>query len=124
MHVILGISMIVAPTAEEADYLASSSDLGWSVFIGGVSAAWRRPLRYSPQERVVVEMNRARHCGTPDKVANLIRNIASDLQVDEDDHVDGLRTDGALPRLRADCKGTRRIVSSFCLFDSLWPFGH
>ena len=29
-------------------------------------------------------MNRARHfIGTPDKVANLIRNIASDLQVDE-----------------------------------------
>jgi alkanesulfonate monooxygenase SsuD/methylene tetrahydromethanopterin reductase-like flavin-dependent oxidoreductase (luciferase family) len=39
---------------------------------------------YSPQERVVVEMNRARHfIGTPEKVANLIRNIASDLQVDE-----------------------------------------
>jgi alkanesulfonate monooxygenase SsuD/methylene tetrahydromethanopterin reductase-like flavin-dependent oxidoreductase (luciferase family) len=39
---------------------------------------------YSPQERVVVEMNRARHfIGTPEKVAHMIRNITSDLQVDE-----------------------------------------
>ena len=33
-HVILGVSMICAPTAEEADYLASSSDLGGFASIG------------------------------------------------------------------------------------------
>jgi alkanesulfonate monooxygenase SsuD/methylene tetrahydromethanopterin reductase-like flavin-dependent oxidoreductase (luciferase family) len=43
-----------------------------------------RSYEYSPQERVVVEMNRARHfIGTPETVASMIRNIASDTDADE-----------------------------------------
>ena len=64
----------------------------------------RAATRYSPQERVVVEMNRARHfIGTPETVANMIRNIASDTQADEvmiDVH--RLWPDGAIPLLHLD----------------------
>ena len=44
----------------------------------------RAPTSYSPQERVVVEMNRLRHfIGTPPKVVSLIRQVLDDVQVDE-----------------------------------------
>jgi luciferase family oxidoreductase group 1 len=88
-HVILGVSVICAPTAEEADYLASSSDLGWirlhrREFLPLPSPEEARRYEYSPQERVVVEMNRARHfIGTPATAASMIRNIAKDIEVDE-----------------------------------------
>jgi alkanesulfonate monooxygenase SsuD/methylene tetrahydromethanopterin reductase-like flavin-dependent oxidoreductase (luciferase family) len=43
-----------------------------------------RRYEYSAQERVVVEMNRARHfIGTPARVASMIRNITADTQADE-----------------------------------------
>jgi luciferase family oxidoreductase group 1 len=88
-HVILGVSVICAPTAQEAEYLASSSDLGWvrlhrREFLPLPSPEEAIRYEYSPQERVVVEMNRARHfIGTPEKVANLVRNVAADIQADE-----------------------------------------
>jgi luciferase family oxidoreductase group 1 len=88
-HVILGVSVICAPTMDEAEYLASSSDLGWvrlhrREFLPLPSPEEARAYEYSAQERVVVEMNRARHfIGTPERVANLIRNIASDTGADE-----------------------------------------
>jgi luciferase family oxidoreductase group 1 len=88
-HVILGVSVICAPTAEEADYLATSSDLGWvrlhrREFLPLPSPEEASRHTYSPQERVVVEMNRARHfIGTPARVASLIRNIVADTQADE-----------------------------------------
>jgi luciferase family oxidoreductase group 1 len=88
-HVILGVSVICAPTAEEADYLASSSDLGWvrlhrREFLPLPSPEEASRHQYSAQERVVVEMNRARHfIGTPSTVASLIRNIVSDTGADE-----------------------------------------
>jgi len=88
-HVILGVSIICAPTAEEADDLASSSDLGWvrlhrREFLPLPSPEEARSYAYSPAERVVVEMNRARHfIGTPETVASMIRNIASDTEADE-----------------------------------------
>jgi alkanesulfonate monooxygenase SsuD/methylene tetrahydromethanopterin reductase-like flavin-dependent oxidoreductase (luciferase family) len=88
-HVILGVSIVCAPTAEEADYLASSSDLGWvrlhrREFLPLPSPEEALRYEYSPQERVVVEMNRARHfIGTPHTVASMIRNIATDTQADE-----------------------------------------
>ena len=81
--------MICAPSAEEADYLASSSDLGWvrlhrREFLPLPSPEEASGYHYSAQERVVVEMNRARHfIGTPEKVASLIRNIVGDTQADE-----------------------------------------
>lgn len=88
-HVILGVSVICAPTEEEADYLASSSDLGWvrlhrREFLPLPSPEEASRYVYSAQERVVVEMNRARHfIGTPRKVAGLIRSTVSDTQADE-----------------------------------------
>jgi len=88
-HVILGVSVICAATDEEAGYLATSSDLGWvrlhrREFLPLPSPEEASRYEYSPQERAVVEMNRARHfIGTPEKVASMIRNIARDTQADE-----------------------------------------
>jgi luciferase family oxidoreductase group 1 len=88
-HVILGVSVICAPSDHEAEHLASSSDLGWvrlhrREFLPLPSPEEASRYTYTPQERVVVEMNRARHfIGTPEKVASLIRNIAADTQADE-----------------------------------------
>ena len=72
------------PTDEEADYLTASSDLGWlrlhrREFSPLPSPEEARAYQYSPQERVVVEMNRLRHfIGTPPKVVSLIRQIVED----------------------------------------------
>jgi len=88
-HVILGVSVICAPTEEEADYLATSSDLGWvrlhrREFLPLPSPEEASRYAYTPQERVIVDMNRARHfIGTPDKVASLIRNITADTLANE-----------------------------------------
>jgi alkanesulfonate monooxygenase SsuD/methylene tetrahydromethanopterin reductase-like flavin-dependent oxidoreductase (luciferase family) len=87
--VILGVSVMCAPTDEEADYLTSSSDLGWlrlhrREFSPLPSPEEARAYSYSPQERVVVEMNRLRHfVGTPPKVASLIRQVVAEVQADE-----------------------------------------
>jgi len=88
-HVILGVSAICAPTEEEADYIATSTDLGWVRLhrrefspVPSPEEASRYP--YTAQDRVIVEMNRLRHfVGTPDKVANIIRRVAEDTQADE-----------------------------------------
>ena len=75
--------------ARRRNLLASSSDLGWvrlhrREFLPLPSPEEARRYDYSPQERVVVEMNRARHfIGTPETVANMIRNIVLDTQADE-----------------------------------------
>jgi luciferase family oxidoreductase group 1 len=88
-HVILGVSVICAPTMDEAEYLATSSDLGWvrlhrREFLPLPSPEEASRYEYSPRERVIVEMNRARHfIGTPDKIASLIRNVAADTQANE-----------------------------------------
>jgi len=88
-HVILGVSAICAPTEEEADYLATSTDLGWvrlhrREFTPVPSPEEASRYVYNAQERVVVEMNRLRHfVGTPSKVAAMIRHAAEDTQADE-----------------------------------------
>lgn len=88
-HVILGVSVICAPTDEEADYLASSTDLGWvrlhrREFTPMPSPEEATRYAYNAQERVIVEMNRLRHfVGTPPKVVNMIRQIAADTGADE-----------------------------------------
>jgi luciferase family oxidoreductase group 1 len=88
-HVILGVSVVVAPTAEEADYLATSGDLGWvrlhrREFLPLPSPEEASRYAYTPDERVVVEMNRSRHfIGTPERVAAMIRNIAADTSSNE-----------------------------------------
>jgi luciferase family oxidoreductase group 1 len=88
-HVILGVSVICAPTDEEADYQASSTDLGWvrlhrREFTPLPSPAEAIAYSYSPQERVIVDMNRQRHfIGTPFKVASTIRHLLDDTGADE-----------------------------------------
>jgi luciferase family oxidoreductase group 1 len=88
-HVILGVSVICAPTDEEAEYHAASTDLAWVRLHRREFAPLPSPeeaiaYEYSPQERVIVEANRARHfIGTPFKVASTIRNLVSDTGADE-----------------------------------------
>ena len=88
-HVILGVSVICAPTEEEAEYHAASTDLAWvrlhrREFTPLPSPEEAQAYQYSPQERVIVEANRQRHfIGTPFKVASTIRNLVNDTGVDE-----------------------------------------
>jgi luciferase family oxidoreductase group 1 len=88
-HVILGVSMICAPTEEEAEYQAASTDLAWvrlhrREFTPLPSPEEAIAYEYSPQERVIVEANRQRHfIGTPLKVASTIRNLVNDTGADE-----------------------------------------
>jgi luciferase family oxidoreductase group 1 len=88
-HVILGVSVICAPTEEEAEYHAASSDLAWvrlhrREFTPLPSPEEALAYQYSPQERVIVEANRQRHfIGTPFKVASTIRHLVNDTGADE-----------------------------------------
>ena len=88
-HVVLGVSVICAPTSEEADYLATSSDLGWVRLHRREFAALPGPeeasrYQYSPQERGIVEANRLRHfIGSPLEVASRIRRLAEETEADE-----------------------------------------
>jgi luciferase family oxidoreductase group 1 len=88
-HVIIGVSVICAPTDEEAEFQATSTDLAWvrlhrREFLPIPSPEEASRYEYSPQERVVVEMNRQRHfIGTPPKVASLIRQIVEATEADE-----------------------------------------
>ena len=88
-HVILGVSVICAPTEEEAEYHAASTDLAWvrlhrREFTPLPSPEEALAYQYSPQERVIVEANRQRHfIGTPFNVAGTIRNLVSDTGADE-----------------------------------------
>jgi len=88
-HVILGVSVICAPTEEEAEYHAASTDLAWvrlhrREFTPLPSPEEAQAYQYSPQERVIVEANRQRHfIGTPFKVASTIRNLVNDAGADE-----------------------------------------
>jgi luciferase family oxidoreductase group 1 len=88
-HVILGVSVICAPTEEEAEYHAASTDLAWVRLHRRECAPLPSPeeaiaYQYSPQERAIVEANRQRHfIGTPFKVASTIRNLVNDTGADE-----------------------------------------
>jgi len=88
-HVVLGVSVICAPTDEEADYLTRSTDLGWLRLHRREYAPLPSPEEatayvYAPHERVVVEMNRHRHfVGTPPKVAAILRQLVADTGADE-----------------------------------------
>jgi luciferase family oxidoreductase group 1 len=88
-HVILGVSVICAPTMEEAEYQAASTDLGWVRLHRREFAPLPSPdeaiaYRYSAQERVIVEMNRQRHfIGTPERVTATIRHLIDDTGADE-----------------------------------------
>jgi luciferase family oxidoreductase group 1 len=88
-HVIVCVSIICAPTDEEADYLATSTDLAWvrlhkREFAPIPSPDEARRYQFSAMDRVIVDQNRLRHfIGTPLKVASMIRQIAADTMADE-----------------------------------------
>jgi luciferase family oxidoreductase group 1 len=88
-HVILGVSVICAPTEEEAEYYAKATDLAWvrlhrREFTPLPSPEEALAYVYSPQDRVIVDANRQRHfIGTPVKVANTIRHLVADTGADE-----------------------------------------
>jgi len=88
-HVIIGVSVICCESDEEAELQAASTDLAWvrlhrREFLPIPSPEEARAYQYSPQERVVVEMNRQRHfIGTPPKVASLIHQIVEATEADE-----------------------------------------
>lgn len=82
-HVILGVSVVVADTAEEADRLATSTDLVWVRLQRGEFAPVPTPEEasaypYTPHERAIVEANRARHfVGTPAQVAAAVEEVVA-----------------------------------------------
>jgi luciferase family oxidoreductase group 1 len=88
-HVIVCVSIICAPTDEEADFLATSTDLAWVRLHRREFAPLPSPeeasrYQFSPLERPVIDQNRLRHfIGTPPKVANMIRTIAADTGANE-----------------------------------------
>ena len=88
-HAILGVSVITAPTADEAEYLASSTDLAWVRLQRGEFAPIPSPEEasrypYTPAERAVVQSNRARHfIGTPDAVVARILDAARSAHASE-----------------------------------------
>ena len=89
-HVIVGVSAICAPTDEEADFLASSTDVAWVRLhrreFGHPLISPEEAVRfpYTPADRVIVDANRLRHfIGTPLKVATLLRHLVRETSADE-----------------------------------------
>jgi luciferase family oxidoreductase group 1 len=88
-HVILGVSVICADTRDEAEYLATSTDLAWVRLQRGEFGPIPSPeeasaYSYSTHERAVVDANRARHfIGTPSDVAARLRDVAEETQATE-----------------------------------------
>jgi luciferase family oxidoreductase group 1 len=88
-HVILGTSVVCAPTDEEADRLAGPMDLSWLRFHRGdirplPSLAEAEAYAYTPQERAFVEGNRARHIvGSPETVRARLTALAAEAGADE-----------------------------------------
>ncbi|CAN7586189.1 LLM class flavin-dependent oxidoreductase [Rhizobacter sp. LjRoot28] len=88
-HTILGVSVVCAPTAEEADYLASSMDLAWLRIRSGRFSPLpfpdeARAYPYTPDERRVVASYRALALiGTPDEVAEQLLARARDCGASE-----------------------------------------
>jgi luciferase family oxidoreductase group 1 len=88
-HVVLGISVICAPTEDEADALASSADLVWVRYQKGEFGTLPSPdeaARYpwTPYEREVAQTSRARHfIGTPRGVAAAVRDLVRSTSANE-----------------------------------------
>ncbi len=89
-HAILGVSVVCAPTDDEADYLARSSDLAWVRLHRGEfglplpSPQEAADYPYTAQERVVVDANRLRHfIGSPPRVAGFLRHLTEEAGADE-----------------------------------------
>jgi luciferase family oxidoreductase group 1 len=88
-HVILGVAVVCADSPEEAEYLATSTDLAWVRRHRGELLPLPSPeeastYHYRPEDRQVIDANRVRQfVGTPAKVAAMIRHLVEDTAADE-----------------------------------------
>jgi len=88
-HVILGVAVICAPTDDEADYLAKSSDVVWVRRHRGDMSPFPSPeqasrYEFQPEDRPLIEANRQRQfVGSPTRVAAILRQLADDTAADE-----------------------------------------
>jgi luciferase family oxidoreductase group 1 len=88
-HVILGVAVICAPTDEEADYLATSSDVVWVRRQRGDMRPFPSPdeaSRYAfrPEDRPLIDANRQRQfVGSPERVVSLLEQISEETGADE-----------------------------------------
>ena len=88
-HVILGVAVVCAPTDEEADYLATSSDVVWVRRHRGDIRPFPSPeeaskYEFRPEDRPIVDANRQRQfVGSPARVGSHLRQIAADTAADE-----------------------------------------
>lgn len=88
-RVILGVSVVCAESAAEADFLASSMDLSWVRLRRGEFQPLPTPEEatsypYTPSERVIVEGHRALQIvGAPEEVAARLVALAGETGADE-----------------------------------------
>ena len=88
-HVILGVAVICAPTDEEADYLATSSDVVWVRRHRGDMRLFPSPeeaskYAFRPEDAPLIEANRQRQfIGSPARIVSLLHQIAVDTSADE-----------------------------------------
>ena len=88
-HVILGVAVICAPSDEEAEYLALSSDVAWVRRQRGDMQPFPSPeeasaYQFRPEDRPLIEANRQRQfIGSPARVAAILRQISSETAADE-----------------------------------------
>ncbi|MDA3922775.1 MAG: LLM class flavin-dependent oxidoreductase [Salinisphaera sp.] len=88
-HTILGVSVICAPTDEEAEYLAHTVDLMWlrlrqGQFLPLPSPEEALAYDYSDLERSAIKENRSRHVvGSPESVRDQLADIIRESQPDE-----------------------------------------
>ena len=87
-HVILGVAVVCAPTDEEADYLATSSDVVWVRRHRGDMRPFPSPeeaarYEFRPDDRPLIEANRQRQfVGSPARVAANLSQIAADTNAE------------------------------------------
>lgn len=88
-HSILGVSVICAPSDEEADYLAATVDLAWLRLRKGQFLPLPAPEEalaygYTAMERDAIAENRSRHViGSPDSVRQQLDAIVGDSGANE-----------------------------------------
>jgi len=88
-HAILGVSVICAPTDEEAEHLAATVDLMWlrlrkGEFLPLPSPEEALAYEYSDIERTAINENRSRHViGSPESVRRQLEQRLADGQPDE-----------------------------------------
>jgi luciferase family oxidoreductase group 1 len=88
-HVILGVSVVCADTAERAEYLAGSTDLVWVRYQRGEFGLLPSPdeaaaYHWSDYERTVARAGRSRHfIGTPDEVMAQIDELVRTTSASE-----------------------------------------